>query len=128
VSEEHNVRTNLREREAAIARGGEYGEGYLFKPGSVGGLQMSRALGDNYLEGVLSREPATDVFRIGAKSIVIVASDGVFDPNHKESPEVVACELVGLAQKGHTAPELLATRKGFRDNATLLLWQTKSGA
>src|SRR3989344_3566888 len=46
ISPEHNVRTNLKEREAAKRRGAYYDPGgYIYLYFSSGGLQLSRALG-----------------------------------------------------------------------------------
>src|SRR3990167_9674146 len=56
VSPEHNVRTNLAERNAMVARGGSYRNGYVYNQLDVG-FQVSRALGDGDLDRILSREP-----------------------------------------------------------------------
>src|SRR5437016_3647635 len=51
---DHNVRTNLQDRAAAVARGGLYRAGYLEDSETPGvGLQMARSLGDMELSRVL---------------------------------------------------------------------------
>jgi serine/threonine protein phosphatase PrpC len=87
-SPEHNVRSNPAEAKTAQQRGGFISGGYLFAEYSGSGLQMSRALGDYYLDKVLSREP--EIFRLPLKTgdYVLVASDGLFDPSHATHPQV----------------------------------------
>jgi serine/threonine protein phosphatase PrpC len=82
VSPEHNVRSNEAEADAAIKRGGFLAHGYLFSSHDVDGLQMSRALGDAYLDKVLSREPEVFTHVLGKDSWVLVCSDGAVDPGH----------------------------------------------
>ena len=122
VSPEHNVRTNHAEREAAVSRGGRYSGGYIWRGDS--GLQMSRALGDAHLSGILSRVP--EVYTVPNPSWVLVLSDGVLDPAH-----AVASELIGdLQQLMETitepkAQDVLdwAEARGLADNATVVLWR-----
>lgn len=73
----HNIRTNEIEREAAIQRGGIVEHGYLFPGGSFMGLQMSRALGDDFMGDVLLRKPETGSLQVGPGDVLILASDGV---------------------------------------------------
>lgn len=82
VAPEHNVRSNKSEAKAAEGRGGIVVNGYLFNRYSGNGLQMSRALGDSSLDGVLSREPEIFNFSVGPGGYVLVASDGILDPGH----------------------------------------------
>ncbi len=120
LSPEHNVRTNVAERVAAMDRGGFVANGYLFATYSGNGLQMSRALGDRYLDSVLSREP--EIFRLatGPGSFVLVASDGVFDPSHvTNNSEKIAAEI----EAGADAKKLVqnALDVPTNDNVTAIL-------
>src|ERR1019366_8557089 len=87
---DHNIRTNFRERAAALARGGVFSEGYLEDPQVPGiGLQMSRSLGDIDLTWVLERKPEIEKVSLGGKGSVLVGTDGLL-----------------LAGKGHNAEQL----------------------
>ena len=121
LSPEHNVRSNLKERAAAKGRGGVYADGYLFTRSGNLGLQMGRALGDADLDEVLSREP--DIYTVHDPRWVLVASDGLFDPNHKEMPKLLG-QIKRYAKKHADAESLMkwAERRGLEDNATALVW------
>ncbi|MDE2001103.1 MAG: protein phosphatase 2C family protein [Patescibacteria group bacterium] len=124
LSPEHNVRSNLAEREAAIRRGGFCENGYLFQERSdlANGLQMSRALGDRELSHVLCREP--EIFTIDDPQWVLVASDGISDPNHEEA----GFPFVKMGSRWNrdcaTAERVMKwrVRRGLRDNATAVVW------
>lgn len=85
---EHNVRTNAIEAQRAIKNGARIYNGYMF--GYFGmdevGIQMSRALGDKILHGVIERIPEIFTFSINFKDSnnlwLLLASDGLFDPSH----------------------------------------------
>lgn len=121
ISPEHNVRSNLRERKVAEQRGGTYDSGYIFGYRKESGLQISRALGDVYFEDILSREP--DIYTIAEPVWVLVASDGLFDPGHSETPRLLE-EIEKFAKRNATADELMkwAEKRGLQDNATALVW------
>jgi len=124
ISPEHNVRTNLAERKAAVRRGGYYNIGYIW----VGwcGLQMARALGDHDFGTVLSREPEIYKVDLAPDSFVVVASDGVFDPRHSETANQIE-RLTGMIKKDSTfkaknlVQDAISRRTG--DNATAILWK-----
>lgn len=125
VSPEHNVRSNLKEREAAINRGGMYEDGYIFDKFDRNydrGLQMSRALGDAYLGSVLSHEP--EIYTISDPQWILVASDGLLDPSHANSKTLLG-EIQEYAKAGASAKKLMswAVARGLRDNATVLVWR-----
>lgn len=124
VGPEHNVRSNAAERKAVIARGGEVTNGYVYPPASEYGLQLSRALGDRWLDGILSREP--EVFTVADPVWVLVASDGVFDPSHMGDMPISEIEM--LAKRGAPADDVLAWSDSFvlRDNATAVVWNAGS--
>ncbi|OGM98613.1 MAG: hypothetical protein A2915_02150 [Candidatus Yanofskybacteria bacterium RIFCSPLOWO2_01_FULL_41_34] len=123
TSPEHNVRSNLEERKAAEERGGIYSGGYIWSDLSdlAQGLQISRALGDAHLDGILSREP--EIYTIAEPVWVLVASDGLFDPGHSDTPRLVE-EVREFAKRNATADELMewAEKRGLKDNATALVW------
>lgn len=123
ISPEHNVRSNLKEREEAIGRGGVYEQGYIFARGDFkNGLQMSRALGDAYLGKVISHEP--EIYTISNPAWVLVASDGIFDPDHRES-EALFVEVKEFAERNASAQDIMnwAKSRDLEDNATALVWR-----
>ena len=119
IGPEHNVRTNLVERAAAVARGGYYSNGYICVDDD--GLQMSRALGDAALRYILSREPAIDT--IANPRWVLVASDGVVDPSHADANALD--ELITFIDSDTDAAGVIewAKKRGLQDNATAVLWR-----
>ncbi|HEY4484473.1 MAG: hypothetical protein A3I24_03645 [Candidatus Harrisonbacteria bacterium RIFCSPLOWO2_02_FULL_41_13b] len=124
ISPEHNVRTNLTEREAAIKKGAFYDpRGYVSN--SKGYTQLSRSLGDQIFSDFISREPEIYSVKLGPESFVLVASDGVLDPSHGDSQSLME-SIVGQIEKGATAEELvdnaIFTRR-IEDNATAVLWR-----
>lgn len=116
VAPEHNVRSNMEEAEKAVLRGGVIYNGYLYDPASDAGLQMSRALGDSSLDGVLLREPEIFTFPIGPRGFVLVASDGILDPGHNS-------DLMLDIKDTDTAESLVkhAVKVPTRDNVTAVL-------
>ena len=124
ISPEHHVRTNVSERKAAVRRGAYYSGGYIW----VGelGLQMARALGDYCLDAVLSREPEVYTINLGPGSFIIVASDGVFDPEHSETANQIK-RIVDLIRNNLTfdAKNLVndAISRQTHDNATAIIWK-----
>lgn len=125
LSPEHNVRSNLDERRAAEKRGGIYDHGYIFEPIGRNGLQMSRALGDAHLGKIISREP--EIYTIAKPAWVLVASDGLFDPSHKDTSGLME-EIKDFAVAGATAERLMewAEERELQDNATALVWCLKA--
>lgn len=129
VSPEHNVRTNLAEREAAVKRGAVYFRNSVGVGFSDYGLQLSRALGDYVLESILSREPETYSINLGPESFVLVASNGLLDPGHKNPKPLtdsVVASVVAQIEKGATAVDLVKDAisvRATRDNVTAVLWR-----
>ena len=122
VSPEHNIRSNIQERKSAEQRGGVCVGGYLYDIGGGNhGLQMSRALGDAYLNRVLSREP--DIYTIKDPQWILVATDGLFDPGHQETEQLLK-EIRDYARNQATANDLMAwaEKRGLYDNATAIVW------
>ncbi len=126
ISPEHNVRTNLLEREAAIKRGGVYSAGHIYDDRLQYGLQMSRALGDSYLDNILNREPDVYTIELAEESFVIAVSDGVIDPGHENSKMQID-RIVKLVEQGADAKKLVedALARQTKDNATAIVWQRK---
>jgi serine/threonine protein phosphatase PrpC len=122
---DHNIRSNLLERSAALARGGVYHAGYLEDPQFPDiGLQMTRSLGDAELSRVLERNPEMQTVPLGGKGIVIVGSDGLLMPGGDPIPAQMG-RLLGLAQKGADAAALVADaeERGTGDNVTAIVWR-----
>lgn len=122
ASPEHNVRTNLEERRRAEARGGFYAAGYIHSQDGEYGLQLSRSLGDRHLGGVLSREP--EIYTVQRPEFVLVASDGLLDPSHRDIRALVA-EVTKRLSEGASSSDLLkwAEKRPLEDNATAVLWR-----
>lgn len=121
VSQDHNVRTNEDEREATIKRGGIYSDdGYIEDPSSSYGLQMGRALGDSRMGAIISKEP--DIRLVPVGEFVCLATDGAFDPHHKDMERAIR----GVARKlygGANAQDIvdMAASKKTRDNVTVIV-------
>jgi serine/threonine protein phosphatase PrpC len=130
LSPEHNARTNMAERQAAIARGAMYHSGYLWNGSGKesGGLQMSRALGDKELT-FLSRKPETYVVNLVPECYMILATDGLLDPAHGEltmlepEAETALQEIVRWVDSGHGASEIVDVALGhnYKDNVTAIV-------
>ena len=123
VGPEHNVRTNLAERKAAVARGGVYSNGYIWDGMHGPGLMMSRALGDVELRGILSYTPA--VCTIPSPRWALITSDGALDPGHAETDALIDDVRRLVDDAATTADDVLAWAilRGLADNATALLWR-----
>lgn len=125
VSPEHNARSNLEERAAAEARGAVFDRGYLYTSDMRAGLQMSRALGNSELDSFLSREPEICIVELGEKSFVLVGSDGLFDPGHKDTSVQIERLIAMIENDGADAKTLVedALARDTRDNVTAIVFQ-----
>ena len=122
VSPMHNARSNAAELAAAQARGAFYYNGYIQAHFSGPGIQMTRVMGDSELGRIVSREPEVYTKQINADSFVLVGTDGLFDPSHRNpQPEIDA--VTALIEAGADARGLvnraLAIPTG--DNVTAIL-------
>lgn len=125
VGPDHNIRTNIRERAAAEARGGIYQDGYLEdsdRPGT--GLQMARCLGDRDLARVLSRDPEIGTVPLGGRGIVLVGTDGLLTPGQEPGRDQLS-RLMKLIQRGADAQAIVedARHRQTGDNATAIVWK-----
>jgi serine/threonine protein phosphatase PrpC len=131
-SPEHNIRTNEYERLQAVERGA-HSDGYYIYDFSndtgasmyasamnAPGLQMSRALGDRFLDRVLLREPECYPVVLGPESKILVASDGAIDPIHSEN--VATTTLETMLYQGSEAKAYVeyALERKTGDNVTAL--------
>jgi serine/threonine protein phosphatase PrpC len=131
VGPNHNARSNMEERKAAVLRGGHYANGYVFQPSrgmylsdAGPGLQMTRALGDSEFK-FLSREPEIFSFPFGQfGDYALIATDGVIDPSHHNSNELDV--ITDLIEGGAEAYDLVARAAKIptNDNATAILVRT----
>lgn len=121
ISPEHNARTNMTEREAALGRGACYDGGYIWDPLGNHGLQMTRCLGDRDLGKFLDRTPEVYSVKLGPESFVAVLSDGIADPGHKNSDPIKA--IVSMLQNGASADDLVkdALKRKTGDNVTAIV-------
>jgi len=119
---DHNVRTNPKEAEAAQSRGGFLSGGYVFKNFSGQGLQMTRALGDYSLSPVVSSEPEINTVGLMPGDYILVATDGLFDPSHKDFL-ATARGVTDQIEAGGMAQQLVdyALSVPTRDNVTAIL-------
>ncbi len=125
ICPEHNARTNVSERDAAIARGAYYYDGYLgITPSVRPGLQVSRTLGDAGLDKILNREPELFTVPLGRESFILVGSDGLLDPAHLSSQREMR-HVVELIRGGAKAEELVGDALGRKteDNVSAVLWR-----
>jgi len=125
IGPDHNVRTNAEEAAAAKERGGVIFNGYMYAEGSkfnAPGIQMARALGDWEFGKAMSHIPEIFEAQINAKSFIVVASDGVFDPAHGNFKKA-AKKVVKLVRQGAKAEDLVkyATDLPTEDNATCIV-------
>lgn len=127
-SVEHNVRSNLLERHAAVRRGAIYlDDGYIIATRHGDGLQLSRALGDHGLRNILDRTPVICSYKIGANSLVIVSSDGLFDASHEDSCDDTILALISAVRDGGGAAEVLRLKEteGLNDNTSVVVWRAE---
>ncbi len=122
VGPNHNVRTNIAEREAGILRGGQYEGSYLWWQQS--GLQMSRALGDLHMGGVLLREP--EIITVKHPRTIVCASDGI--ECHRIT-DTIPRGIAGLQHfadnplpKSSTLKAMLRNAKA-QDNLSVVIWK-----
>jgi len=125
IGPEHNVRTNIAERQAAIQRGGYYSpNGYICYGPEGHGLQMSRAFGDRDLGKVLSRIP--EVYSVDLGDWALVGSDGLLSPGHDETYLAMIQEVVKMIEEQDVNAEELvnyAVAVPTGDNVTAILWR-----
>jgi serine/threonine protein phosphatase PrpC len=123
VSDEHNVRTNKKERDEAMERGGTFDGIYICK--GMKGLQVARALGNADLGQIIRREPEYYAVELGPESVIIVCSDGLLDPAHGDTGPLVDCAVGMVVEEGADAPYLLAWAESRRlqDNATVVVYR-----
>lgn len=131
LAPEHNVRTNLYEREAAEARGGIYVDGYIWyakdkdevhKFSFAGpGLQMGRALGDKNMGPVVSHIPDLFRFQKPKNGFLLLATDGVFDPSHQDEDTSVLKVVNEFKDADAEAYVNRAVKLKTQDNATAIM-------
>lgn len=78
IGPHHNARTNVREREAAIKRGGTWSYGYIGNESC--GVQITRAFGNGPLYPIISQVPELYAYQLENPGWVGLMSDGVLDP------------------------------------------------
>lgn len=122
TSPEHNIRTNEKDRELVLKNGAVYHDGYMFDPSGRWGLQLTRALGDFNFDRYLIRDPEIFSVKLNEDSFILVASDGLVDPGHKNKD---IANLVKIIEDNGTAQDLVndALRRKTRDNVTAVLWK-----
>jgi serine/threonine protein phosphatase PrpC len=129
VGPQHNVRSNLEERLQAEERGAIYDKrGFIRAKNGRLLLQMSRALGDRDLDEVLSRTPDIYPVELSEDSVIVVATDGVLDPSHKNNPGALyyLANMI-TADKADAETVVREAVKGNRaDNATAIVWRMKA--
>jgi serine/threonine protein phosphatase PrpC len=122
VSPMHNARSNPDELLAARARGASFDGNYIFEHWGSHGLQMTRAMGDRDLGGIISREPEIYDRTVGPDSVVLVGTDGLFDPHHRNMAPAIA-DVVEKIKAGMTAKALVdcAVNLPTNDNVTAII-------
>ena len=122
ISPEHNVRSNLQERQKVITRGGVFLDNYVWDETHERGAQFSRALGLRGLNSILDHQPEIFTFSLQSGSIIILATDGVGDPKH-QSALMQMERLIEMVEKGAGAEDLVhdAIQRCTNDNATAIV-------
>lgn len=134
VSPEHNVRTNKKERDMAIKRGGIYSKDYMYIPQSMAhdrspkGRQVSRALGDIQMGDIVNHEPLLYSVPLGPESVVVIASDGMLDPTHQDNRKKTLYSIIQGILHGEGAEKLLKrtqviANQNLHDDATVIVWK-----
>ncbi len=130
VSPEHNVRTNMVDRdnlieEGAIVMGGYY---YTSYGANAAGLQLTRALGDAEFNGFIKIEPEIYSVELDQNSWVLLGSDGLVDPGHIRNNQISTTktpveQIVDLIDNNADANDLVkyAVNIPTYDNATAIL-------
>jgi serine/threonine protein phosphatase PrpC len=118
ISPDHNVRSNSAEAKECEKRGGEIYDGYVCNEEGRG-VQLSRALGDEYMGKILNKEPEIFKIPITKGTIILVASDGVFDPEHMDTEE----QANRLILQNYSAMQIVndAIKRKTRDNVSAIL-------
>jgi len=124
ISPEHNVRSNAKEKEAAVGRGGVVRDGYLWEPTLRLGLQMSRDIGYHGMGDVLLRYPDVYTLDMEEGDALIVGTDGLLDPGHRSTREE-ARRLAKLVLGGAEASDLVQDALGRQtgDNVTAIVYR-----
>src|SRR5271154_2493092 len=122
VSPMHNARSNPAELEAAKKRGAYFYGGYISAHFSGHGIQMTRVFGDASLAKIVNREPEVYSVELGKDSVVIVGSDGLFDPAHQDVSTMaqVIMELANVHRYSAGDLTRYAELKPTYDNATAI--------
>jgi serine/threonine protein phosphatase PrpC len=119
----HNTAANPEDADRAVERGAILVGPYLVHPEKMEGVNLTRTIGDAEL-GFLGRAPEVLEASLGARSFVLVASDGVFT-RLAPSPEMLAARFGEVIRESTDAEELVADAlaAGSDDNVTVLLWR-----
>ncbi|MFO8065426.1 MAG: protein phosphatase 2C domain-containing protein [Spirochaetia bacterium] len=126
---DHNCRSNIAERKAAVQRGGHYIAGYIMAPDGSGGLQPARSLGDEYMGRVASKEP--DVGSSTLDGPLLVSSDGVIT-GIQGSPKAETAAFTQLLEQAEAGEDLEPSVNallpgGFLDDVTVLVFVPEAG-
>lgn len=111
VSEEHNIRSNRAEADAAEARGGIIKNGYLYAKHHNHGIQLGRSLGDSLVSNVLSVEPSIASTRIEPGYFLCVASDGVVDLSWEGANALQVKEVIDALEEGESAEHVIGSMR-----------------
>lgn len=125
---EHNVRSNILERELAVDRGAIYkDDGYICATHFGPGLQLSRSLGDCNLRKVLDRAPVICTYRIGVDSFVIVCSDGLSALSCENSGDATFENILRNVKSGKDAQDILhmVAIEDLHDNTSVVIWKAR---
>ena len=121
VSNEHNVRSNVKDRQFLESLGATIDHGYLCV--ECDGyfdkcLQLTRALGDSDFNAYLLREPECASCDLGDESIVALMSDGVYDQRVVRRP----ADLSSISIDNASIIVDGALQRGTHDNVTAIVW------
>ncbi|MDX1535834.1 MAG: PP2C family protein-serine/threonine phosphatase [Candidatus Spechtbacterales bacterium] len=121
LSPEHNVRTNTEEREAAVARGALYEDGFIGL--GMNFIQLSRALGDCDLGRILDRNPEIFTVDLDAGSVMILATDGIWRSRANYDEQAFSLTK-NLIWDEYTADDFVqGALKHTSDNVSVITWR-----
>lgn len=127
VSPQHNVRSNYKEREAAINRGGVFSGAYIRDPSTGHGLQLGRACGDLDMGRIISHVPEILKFNVSEGDWVVVTSDGVLEAGSSDYRQEQR-KLVQMVDEGAEAEDLVKYfQPRTHDDATAIVCRLLSG-
>jgi len=84
------------------------------------GLAMTRALGDQQLDGVLIRQPSVKCIDVETTAVVVLGSDGLLSRDDPRAVKYQMRSIISRVREGYSAQEIIKILGDRNDNATLI--------